>query len=294
MERSRKVNNQVQNELYGDDLRKKSLLGLVAVAVVILLFGFVSSQNGNTMASRPGSGVVHEIRWGKDKSEHVASEPLTIATSSNNIDTPAVNNQGEEDFNVNDQDQSIVSGSQTVSALAIHNLSRAVFSKFEMEHMSDSQRPKQTQVFLADLKIADSYVGYGNVGLGASLGFEGKKFQVEGKKYKKGVSIHAASSRAGPAFVSFNIGGKYAWFSSVVAINDNNNMLGRTGSELTFVVKGDDITLWKSNPVQNTLITQNITELNIVGVNVITLQVHAAGSNACAHSVWLDPVVKTL
>ena len=53
MERSRKVNNQVQNELYGDDLRKKSLLGLVAVAVVILLFGFVSSQNGNTV-SRSG------------------------------------------------------------------------------------------------------------------------------------------------------------------------------------------------------------------------------------------------
>ena len=76
-----------------------------------------------------------------------------------------------------------------------------------------------------------------------------------------------------------------------VAINDRNNLRGQTGSPLTFEILGDRLVLWKSAPMQSTgTVIDARVALN--GVHNLTLQVSAAGSNACAHSVWVDPKLR--
>lgn len=104
-----------------------------------------------------------------------------------------------------------------------------------------------------------------------------------------------------------------------MAINDGNNFLGMAGSPLTFVVLLDgpfctaleNVMLfapefvvckhpsnggcmagrerWRSKPIHQTGNVQSTGQLDMTGAADLRLEVHAEGSNACAHSVWIAP-----
>jgi hypothetical protein len=80
---------------------------------------------------------------------------------------------------------------------------------------------------------------------------------------------------------------------SQVAINDNNNKLGKCCGKdyLLFSVVADGVELWSSEPVQHTGVVQEVDVTVGRGTQRLRLNVHAKGSNACAHAVWADPVI---
>jgi hypothetical protein len=160
--------------------------------------------------------------------------------------------------------------------------------------------------YVAELPVAQSSVGYGRLGLGERLGFEGLRAKVKGKKYRHVVSMHPPYSGAGPAWALFEVprppeGLRWCAFKAEVAINDDNNFLGKAGSPLTFLVQQGSSVLWRSQPVQRTQQVQRVEVLlpppeaagvaEGAGQQQLRLSVQAAGSNACAHAVWVDPVL---
>jgi hypothetical protein len=117
--------------------------------------------------------------------------------------------------------------------------------------------------YVAELPVAQSSVGYGRLGLGERLGFEGLRAKVKGKKYRHVVSMHPPYSGAGPAWALFEVprppeGLRWCAFKAEVAINDDNNFLGKAGSPLTFLVQQGSSVLWRSQPVQRTQQVQRV------------------------------------
>lgn len=153
-------------------------------------------------------------------------------------------------------------------------------------------------LFVADMPVEASQVGYGNLGLGMDLGFEGLKLKHMGTPYYHGVSTHAARGGAkNGAFARFNIAdiaaqAQTVLFSAVVAINDNNNFVGKAGSKLFFTLRAPNgQVLWRSKGLIKTLTEDSAVDIDVSGYDSITLQVDAMGSNACAHAVWVDPTI---
>lgn len=160
----------------------------------------------------------------------------------------------------------------------------------------------RSQVWLADLAsypgvLVATRTGYGAVGWGAELGYEGRAIEAAGVGYTHGVSTHAGPKHM-PAFVRFNLteaGMQMSkWCASIdakVAINDRNNRAGRAGSGLTFRLYGDGRVLWQSSPIERTGVIETASAVSVRGVTLLTLEVAAVGSSACSHSVWLDPAL---
>jgi hypothetical protein len=127
---------------------------------------------------------------------------------------------------------------------------------------------------LSELHEASARVGYGRLGKGSRLGFEGIRAKVQGVAYHQVVSMHPPSGwTAGGAFATFALppvpsgddteqtpgdggaaGATRRWCAlrGAVAINDGNNWIGRAGSPLTFSVRDGttDELLWLSEPIQ--------------------------------------------
>ena len=213
------------------------------------------------------------------------------------------------------------------------------------------------EVYLHTLTEDNSRVGYGRLGKGDSLGFEGIKAKVEGVAYEHILSMHPGGGQRGIAVVDYHLpavesavagdteedGSAARWctIEGKTAINDKNNFFGKVwkrlfllqnpniyqdrlgtnigkieekdtflqaGSPLTFTVydatacaveadgkckltqaDGALQSLWRSEPVQYTETVQNFRVELPQTMSRLRLEVAAAGSNACAHAVWLDP-----
>jgi hypothetical protein len=149
---------------------------------------------------------------------------------------------------------------------------------------------------LSELRETASHVGYGRLGKGTKLGFEGLKARVEGTKYQHVLSMHPPSGwSAGGAFATFALpavpaaaaagggatGGaapaRWCALVGAVAINDRNNLIGRAGSPLTFMVRdgATDALLWASEPIQSTGHVQEVRLALPSGVKALKLQVSA-------------------
>ena len=85
-----------------------------------------------------------------------------------------------------------------------------------------------------------------------------------------------------------------------MAINDDNNFFGTAGSDVVFAVLVDGVELWHSRLIRRHKAPQRVRvplpsprTLSNPGrvTRRITLEARTAGSNACAHAVWLDPVL---
>ena len=90
-------------------------------------------------------------------------------------------------------------------------------------------------------------VGYGELGVGAELGYESKKITVGGTAYHHGLSMHPPSS--GKAYATFELPEDLndATMTVGVALNDD---VETSSSPLTFKVVVDGEVIWTSEAVQ--------------------------------------------
>ena len=126
---------------------------------------------------------------------------------------------------------------------------------------------------------------------------------------------HPGGGKRGSAVVDYTLPERIAesagWcmLQGKTAINDKNNFLGKAGSPLTFTifdatncaVEADGKCeleqstvmpiLWESEPVQYTEKVQSFQVALPETLTKLRLEVAASGSNACAHAVWLDPML---
>jgi arylsulfatase A len=70
-------------------------------------------------------------------------------------------------------------------------------------------------MYLADITPIQLRVGYGQLGTGGNLGYEGKEVSVRGQPFPYALSTHP------PARLLYHLGGKAKRFRSLVAINDD-------------------------------------------------------------------------
>ena len=87
------------------------------------------------------------------------------------------------------------------------------------------------------------------------------------------------------AAVKYRLDGKAILFKVRVALNDS---VDRSLAPAVFEVLGDGKSLWKSNPISQSKKPQECM-VNVVGVEVLELRVHAQGSHFNVHAVWAEP-----
>jgi hypothetical protein len=143
--------------------------------------------------------------------------------------------------------------------------------------------------YFSELKL-NSAVGFGSLGLHGNMGFEGRCVTVGGKRHFRSLGLHPGPGSKHGAWAEAHINKRYRRLQAKVAVNDANNYFGTTGSDLIFVVRGDGKELWKSKGIHKTGVEESA-EVDIRGVSILRLEVKAKGSNACAHGVWVDPLL---
>jgi hypothetical protein len=144
------------------------------------------------------------------------------------------------------------------------------------------KEPQGDIVFLCDLQERDALVGFGNLGKGDALGYEGRLVQVQGVRHKKSVSTHPPSN--GLAKVTFDIPKGLTHFEAKAAINDGAN----NHTPLRFKLYADKKLLWTSRPLHGAG-SKDDCSVALKGAKTITLIVECPGYNGSAMAVWLDP-----
>lgn len=135
-------------------------------------------------------------------------------------------------------------------------------------------------MFLDEARLVESSVGYGAVGRGGSLGYEGKQVSVSGVPSSRALSAH------GPSRLVFDVGGSFARFECSVGINGDVPLY--LGSA-TFIVNGDGRELFRSDDVVSGRPPKAVS-VPVAGVRILELVVQPARWEHC-HSVWLDPTL---
>jgi predicted O-methyltransferase YrrM len=123
-------------------------------------------------------------------------------------------------------------------------------------------------------------VGYGQLGLRGSLGYEGKRVSVQGQPYKHALSTHP------PARLRFHLGGRFASFRCRVALNDD---VRADLSHADFAVIADGRQVASATQVMAGEAPRALSA-DIVGSQSLELVVSTDRWNF-SHAVWLDPQV---
>ena len=144
------------------------------------------------------------------------------------------------------------------------------------------------RAWISELRPVHTSVGYGELGVGAELGYESKKITVGGTAYYHGLSMHPPSS--GKAYATFELPEDLndATMTVGVALNDD---VETSSSPLTFKVVADGEVIWTSEAVQARNVLKSC-ELELEAVQSVRFEVHCEGDNPNAHAVWVDPQVK--
>jgi predicted O-methyltransferase YrrM len=135
-------------------------------------------------------------------------------------------------------------------------------------------------VHLDSLSPLDSRVGYGQLGTGGELGYEGKHVCVQGKLYLHALSAHA------PARLVYGVGGRFGRFECMVAINDD---VPPCGSSADFTVLADGRPVAAALGVVAGDPPRRICA-ELGSAHIIELAVDPGQWDFC-HTVWLDPVL---
>lgn len=109
-------------------------------------------------------------------------------------------------------------------------------------------------------------------------------FSVNGVRAKHGLWAHP-SYPGQPSRLVFDLFGAYSSLSGVATLADD---VDRSATSLTFEVKGDGRSLWRSKGVASRDDSQWF-NLNTSGVEKLELIVHCPGTNDRAHAVWFEP-----
>jgi len=135
-------------------------------------------------------------------------------------------------------------------------------------------------MYLDSQKLVDKQVGYGDLGMFGSLGYEGQSVAVRGGKYAHALSSHP------PARLGFHLGRRFAGFSCQVALNDDVPA-GRSHADFALVADGRELaveTYVQAGDPPRPLVA------DITGTEYLELVVRTSRWEFC-HAVWLDPVV---
>ncbi len=133
-------------------------------------------------------------------------------------------------------------------------------------------------MYLDSYKQLQAQVGYGNLGMHGSLGYEGKSVMVQNQSYKHAFSTHP------PARLLFHLSGRFAGFRCQVALNDDVPVGishaefivladGRRVAEAPHVVAGEPPLALSAD---------------VHGAQFLELVVKTSRWEYC-HAVWLDP-----
>ena len=104
---------------------------------------------------------------------------------------------------------------ESESASPQRNGKKGRFRVVDVDLVSEVEGTRIGPVFLDDLTPAEASVGYGEPGLGGSLGYEGQQVCVGGARYEHALSTHP------PASLVYDLGGRYGSFTCRVALNDD-------------------------------------------------------------------------
>lgn len=133
-------------------------------------------------------------------------------------------------------------------------------------------------MFLDSLTPLDVRVGYGALGLGGQLGYEGKAVSVGRRAYTHALSTHP------PARLVFDLGGRFEWFRAQVALNDD---VVRGTSYADFAVVADGRPVAAARRVAAGEPPRSL-DAYIAGASRLELSVSTARWQH-SHAVWLDP-----
>ncbi|KAJ8598196.1 hypothetical protein CTAYLR_005521 [Chrysophaeum taylorii] len=144
---------------------------------------------------------------------------------------------------------------------------------------------RKNHVFL-DALLSDYEVGYGDVGFGGRLGYEGKRVRVGGRVYERAISAHANSrlvfdiSKPAISAATGDADPRLLTLGFTAALNDD------AAGSVDFQVLGDSgAVLWKGRSGSGCVDISNVK-------TTLTLTATAVGENiGLAHAVWLDPIV---
>jgi predicted O-methyltransferase YrrM len=137
-------------------------------------------------------------------------------------------------------------------------------------------------MYLDEIPVLDSHVGYGHLGVSGSLGYEGQPVMVRRQHYPHAFSTHP------PARVRFQLDRRFAGFSCYVALNDDVPP-GRSHADFAVVADGREVALEtyvQAGEPPRPLIA------DISGAEHLELVVRTSRWEHC-HAVWLDPQVDT-
>ncbi len=137
-------------------------------------------------------------------------------------------------------------------------------------------------MYLDQLELKERSVGWGEVGQGGSLGYDGLSVTVQRRSHQHAISAHA------PSRLLFNCDGKFEHFHCKVALNDD---IAHKGSSADFVVIADGRVVGVAPQVRAGDPPRELS-LNISGCRELELLVQTTQWSFC-HSVWLDPQVLT-
>ena len=151
------------------------------------------------------------------------------------------------------------------------------------------ETPARKAVYLDDLKEI-SHKAY-KLGKRGATGFSKKKENLQTCWFRGNRLTHAISlvpERKSAANIVYNLEGRFSSLVTGVGILDGAQ--NDAGSPLTFKVYGDGKLLWKSRPIQRRNDGQDC-KISIRGVRQLKLEVNCPGSNDCAWSAWINPVI---
>lgn len=160
--------------------------------------------------------------------------------------------------------------------------------KFERPPEIDPQfREGSGPVSLVDLTPFGVAAGPWPFGRGTHGQFGERRIVVGGTTYERGLSLHPKGWTEPPTHVSYVLGRLGNNLTGKVALGDEP---GESFSPVTFAVYGDGRELWRSPDVLRRTGAVSF-DIDVRGVDVLTLVTRCSGDNYAAHAVWLDPVV---
>jgi hypothetical protein len=174
----------------------------------------------------------------------------------------------------------------------------AVNPKRPKEPRDRTETPKEEPLpigdkiqYLSDLNEFDWVEGpvfWGwSFGKNGDLGDSGhSRIVVNRRKYSKGLGMIPPDPPKATS-ISYRLDGHALQFKGAVSVDDSQP----PSSPGRFEVKGDDLLLWKSEPIGKNGVIENF-DIDVKGVKVLQLRVRAEGNtNFGCRTVWLNPFV---
>lgn len=135
-------------------------------------------------------------------------------------------------------------------------------------------------MYLDALPLLEAHVGYGELGMHGSLGYEDKTVSVRRQPYPHALSTHP------PAHVHFQVDRRFASFSCQVALNDDVRE-EVSYAHFSVMADGHEVAV---EPYVRAGESPRTLRANITGAAELELRVRTNRWEYC-HAVWLDPQV---